>query len=162
MCLLHDKVFEGDNLLLVLCRETLFTQRRTTISILLVLSAYLSDVSVFAVLMNPDFADERDGVIFQNPAGVFWRAADFAKDRVFRDSWDERLYMLVGGLTGSETDERIDASSSSSTSHCSNGRRLGYMIHQTSGWGSLRAAAATNPAAPANQQSTCVGRIDSP
>jgi hypothetical protein len=94
MCLLHDKVFEGDDLLLVLCREPFVTQRRTTISLELVHVAYLSDDSVFAVLIKPDFADERAGVIFQKTAGVFWRAADFAKDKVFRDSWDERPSIL--------------------------------------------------------------------
>jgi hypothetical protein len=35
-------------------------------------------------------------------------------------------------LTGSKTDDRIELSSSSRMSHCSSGRRLGYMIHHTS------------------------------
>jgi hypothetical protein len=37
----------------------------------LILLTYLSEDSVFAVLMNPDFADEREVAIFQKPGGVF-------------------------------------------------------------------------------------------
>lgn len=86
MRLLHDKVLHRNNLLLIVRREAFFTQRQANVSILLDYSTYLSDDSVFAALMKPDFAEEREGAIFQKPVGVFCRAADFAKDRVFRDS----------------------------------------------------------------------------
>jgi len=86
MRLLHDKVLHRNDLLLIVRRETFFTQRRAKVNILLDYSTHLSVDSVIAALMKPDFADEREGAIFQKPAGVFCRAADFAKDRVFRDS----------------------------------------------------------------------------
>jgi hypothetical protein len=66
--------------------------RRAELLISFVLTdlAYLSDVGVaLAVFMKLAFVYEGAWAIFQNPGGVFWRAADFAKVRVFRDNCHE-------------------------------------------------------------------------
>jgi hypothetical protein len=39
--------------------------------------------------MKIAFVDEGAWAIFQKPDGVFWRAADLAKVRVFRDTYHE-------------------------------------------------------------------------
>jgi glutamine amidotransferase-like uncharacterized protein len=52
--------------------------------------AYLSTAgAALAVFIKPAFVEEGAWAIFQNPGGVFWRAADFANVRVFRDNYHE-------------------------------------------------------------------------
>jgi len=52
--------------------------------------AYLSAAGVaLAVFMKLAFVDEGAWASFQNPGGVFCRAADFAKESVFRDNCHE-------------------------------------------------------------------------